>query len=162
MNPKGGMVAIHTFKAESVLKSGLSVENKSGKFIIIADEPPSMRGTDTGMNPVEMLLCSLGACQCITARFFARSQQIDLQDFRVELEGDLDPVGFIKGTQGVHPRFQQIRTTIYIKAKAPEEKINQFVEFVKKRCPVGDTLLQGVPIVENCVVQCIGIDKEPA
>lgn len=156
------MVAIHTFKAESVLKSGLSVENKSGKFIIIADEPPSMRGTDTGMNPVEMLLCSLGACQCITARFFARSQQIDLQDFRVELEGDLDPAGFIKGTQGVHPGFQQIRTTIYIKAKAPEEKINQFVEFVKKRCPVGDTLLQGVPIVENCVVQCIGIDKEPA
>jgi len=155
-------VAIHTFKAESVLKSGLSVENKSGKFIIIADEPPSMRGTDTGMNPVEMLLCSLGACQCITARFFARSQQIDLQDFRVELEGDLDPAGFIKGTQGVHPGFQQIRTTIYIKAKAPEEKINQFVEFVKKRCPVGNTLLQGVPIVENCVVQCIGIDKEPA
>ena len=38
------MVAIHTFKAESVLKSGLSVENKSGKFTIIADEPPSMRG----------------------------------------------------------------------------------------------------------------------
>ncbi len=150
MNPKGGMVAIHTFKAESVLKSGLSVENKSGKFIIIADEPPSMRGTDTGMNPVEMLLCSLGACQCITARFFARSQQIDLQDFRVELEGDLDPAGFIKGTQGVHPGFQQIRTTIYIKAKAPEDKIDQFVEFVKKRCLVGDTLLQGVPIVENC------------
>jgi uncharacterized OsmC-like protein len=156
------MVAIHTFKAESVLKSGLSVENKSGKFTIIADEPPSMRGTDTGMNPVEMLLCSLGACQCITARFFARSQQIDLQDFRVELEGDLDPAGFIKGTQDVHPGFRQIRTTIYIKAKAPEEKINQFVEFVKKRCPVGDTLLQGVPIVENFVVQCLGIDKEPA
>jgi uncharacterized OsmC-like protein len=156
------MVAIHTFKAESVLKSGLSVENKSGKFTIIADEPPSMRGTHTGMNPVEMLLCALGACLCITARFFARSQQIDLQDFRVEVEGDLDPAGFIKGTQGVHPGFRQIRTTIYIKAKAPEEKINQFVEFVKKRCPVGDTLLQGVPIVENFVVQCIGIDKEPA
>lgn len=156
------MVAVHTFKAESVLKSGLSVENKSGKFTIIADEPRSMRGTHTGMNPVEMLLCALGACQCITARFFARSQQIDLQDFRVELEGDLDPAGFLRGTQGVHPGFQQIRTTIYIKAKAPEDQINQFVEFVKKRCPVGDTLLQGVPIVENVVVQCLGINKEPA
>jgi uncharacterized OsmC-like protein len=156
------MMAIQTFKAESVLKSGLSVENKSGKFTVMADEPPMMRGTDTGMNPVEMLLCSLGACQCITARFFARSQQIDLQDFRVELEGDIDPAGFLKGAQGVRPGFQQIRGTIYIKANAPQDKIDKFVEFVKTRCPVGDTLISGVAIIENVVVQNSGTHQDPA
>jgi uncharacterized OsmC-like protein len=145
-------MAIHTFKVESVLKSGLAVENRAGKFTVIADEPATMRGTDTGMSPVEMLLCALGSCQCITARFFARSQQIDLQDFRVEVEGDLDPAGFMKGLEGVRAGFQQLRMTVYIQTCAPQEKIDAFVDFVKKRCPVGDTLLCGVPMVERHVI----------
>ena len=145
-------MAVHTFRAESALKKGLCVENKSGKFTVLADEPPSMRGTDTGMNPVEMLLCSLGACQCITARFFARSQRIDLKDFRVELEGDIDPAGFLKGSDGVCPGLKRIRCTIHIKADAPRDEIDRFVAFVRKRCPVGDSLLRGVTVVENTVI----------
>jgi uncharacterized OsmC-like protein len=149
---EGGTVGIYTFKAESVLKEGLVVENTAGKFKIIADEPPSMRGTDTGMNPVEMLLCALGACQCITARFLARSQRIDLQDYRVELEGDLDPAGFMKGAEGICPGFQQVRVTVYIKANATAEEIDRFVALVQKRCPVGDTLCNGVSFVKRHIV----------
>lgn len=145
-------MGIYTVKAESVLKSGFAVENTAGKFKIMADEPPSMRGTDTGMNPVEMLLCALGACQCITARFLARFQRIDLQDYRVVLEGDLDPAGFMKGAAGVCPGFQQVRTTVYIKANATAEEIDRFVDLVQKRCPVGDTLCNGVPVVERHIV----------
>ena len=61
-------MAMVTFRSESVLKGGLSVENRAGKFTVLMDEPETLRGTDTGMNPVEMLLCCLGACQCIVAR----------------------------------------------------------------------------------------------
>lgn len=146
-------MGIYTLKAESVLKSGFAVENTAGKFTIIADEPASMRGTDTGMNPVEMLLCALGACQCITARFLARSQRFDLQDYRVALEGDLDPAGFMKGAEGVCPGFQQVRATVYIKANATAEEIDRFVDLVQKRCPVGDTLCHGVPVVKRHIVE---------
>jgi uncharacterized OsmC-like protein len=146
-------MAIFTFKAESVLKSGLAVENTSGKFTIMADEPPSMRGTDTGMNPVEMLLCALGSCQCITARFLARMEKIDLQGYRVALEGDIDPAGFMKGAEGVRPGYQQIRLTVHIRANAPPEDIHRFVDLVQRRCPVGDMLAHSVPIVESRVVE---------
>ena len=87
-------MAIVTFRSESVLKGGLSVENRAGKFTVLMDEPETLRGTDTGMNPVEMLLCCLGACQCIVARLFARTRKIEFQDLRIELEGDLDTDGF--------------------------------------------------------------------
>ena len=49
-------MAIVTFRSESVLKGGLSVENRAGKFTVLMDEPETLRGTDTGMNSVEMLL----------------------------------------------------------------------------------------------------------
>ena len=66
-----------------------------GKFTVLMDEPETLRGTDTGMNPVEMLLCCLGACQCIVARLFARARKFDFQDLRIEREGNVDTVGFL-------------------------------------------------------------------
>ena len=65
------------------------------------DEPKELGGSDTGMNPVEMLLCALGSCQAIVAKSFATAHGIDLHDFLVVLEGDLDPDGFLKGKPGV-------------------------------------------------------------
>jgi uncharacterized OsmC-like protein len=146
-------MALFTFKATSkLLDHGMAVENSAACFMIIADEPKNMRGTDEGMNPVEMLLCALGSCQCITARFLAKSFGIDLKEYRVELEGDLDPAGFMKGMEGVRPGYQQIRTKVFIKANAPEEKQREFAAFVKSRCPVGDCLTKGVAVYETCFI----------
>ncbi len=147
-------MALLTFKATSrLLDHGMAVENSAATFTVIADEPRGMRGTDEGMNPVEMLLCALGSCQCITARFLARPFGIDLQEYRVELEGDLDPAGFIKGKEGVRSGYQEIRTRVFIRADAPEEKIREFAALVKKRCPVGDCITRGVTISETCFVE---------
>ncbi len=146
-------MALLTFKATSrLLDHGMAVENSAAGFTVTADEPRSMRGTDEGMNPVEMLLCALGSCQCITARFLARPFGIDLHEYRVELEGDLDPAGFIKGKEGVRSGYQEIRTRVFIRADAPEEKIREFAALVKKRCPVGDCITRGVTISETCFV----------
>jgi len=146
-------MAMFTFKAAAkLLEHGMAVENSAAGFTIIADEPRNMRGTDAGMNPVEMLLCALGSCQCITARFLARPFGIDLQEYRVELEGDIDPAGFIRGKEDVRPGYQRIRTRVFIRADAPEEKIREFAALVKKRCPVGDCLARGVTVSETCFI----------
>jgi uncharacterized OsmC-like protein len=71
----------------------------------------------------------------------------------VALEGDLDPAGFMKGAEGVCPGFQQVRVTVYIKANATAEEIDRFVDLVQKRCPVGDTLCHGVPVVKRHIVE---------
>lgn len=145
-------MAIVTFRAESILKEGLSVQNRGGKFTVLMDEPETLRGTDTGMNPVEMLLCCLGACQCIVARLFAKAKKIDLQDLRIELEGDLDPDGFLRGKDGVRAGLHEIRYTFHIRTDADEEKVHEFVDFVKSRCPVNDSLLGHVPVTQKEIV----------
>ena len=66
--------------------TGMQVAAGTRGFEINFDEPGS---TNTGMNPVEILLASFGACQSITATALAQKRHFDLQAFWVDVEGDL-------------------------------------------------------------------------
>lgn len=139
-------MAIATFKATTKGLDGLKVEANARGFKVTLDEPPELGGTDQGMNPVELLLCALGACQVIVAKAYAKKFRVPFEDFHVELEGDLDPAGFM-GKKGVKPGFQQIRYHIHITTDAPEERVHEFIKFIEATCPVGDTLARPVPLV---------------
>lgn len=134
-------MANEIFKSTTTLKQGLQVEVKSGKHEFILDEPKELGGTDTGMNPVEALLGALGACKCIVARAFAEAHKVDIQEVRVETEGDLDTDGFLGKNKDAKIGFSEIRTKYYIKSDFPQEEIEKFVEFVETNCPVCDTIV---------------------
>lgn len=150
----GGVdMALTTFKnVTRKIPGGLAVESESRGFKIIMDEPPSLGGSDKGMNPVEGLLAALGSCQCIVGAAFAESQGIDLKEFWVELEGDLDTDGFLKGDPNVRPGYQEVRFTMHIKTDAPKEKVEAFQKFIQGRCPVGDSLGNGVSLKPATIV----------
>jgi len=134
-----------TFKATARKKDGLTVECEARGFKITLDEPEEIGGGNTGMNPVEALLCGLGACQTIVAASFAPKHGIDLQDFWVELEGDIDTDGFM-GLSDVRPGYSNIRFNMHVKSNASEEKIYEFIKFLEKRCPAMDTLANEVKL----------------
>lgn len=147
-------MALHSYKTTSVLKeTGMVVESEARGFKAIADEPKHLGGTDTGMNPVETLLCAIGACQCMSARFFARSLKIDVEEYRVDVEGSLDSKGFLNGHSGIRPGLQEIQLTVHIKTGASQEKIDELLALVENRCPVAETVLHGAPIVVRHVVE---------
>ncbi len=53
---------LETFKATArKTANGLQVEANARGFKITLDEPEELGGTNTGMNPVEAVLCALGA-----------------------------------------------------------------------------------------------------
>lgn len=139
---------LETFKATAVLKEGLQVEAKSRSFTINMDEPESLGGTDTAMNPVEALLCALGACQSIVARAFAEAHDVKFEEFSVELEGDLDPDGFM-GLADVREGFQEVRFVMHFKSDEPKEKLEEYAKFIERTCPVGDCLQNGVKLVSS-------------
>ncbi|MCQ6563182.1 OsmC family protein [Paenibacillus mendelii] len=147
-------MAVETFKASAHLQEGVVVKVQSRNFELTIDEPKSLGGTDTGMNPVEALLGSLGACQSIVARVYARKFDIRLEDFRVEVEGDIDLDGFFDKSD-VRRGYSDIRYTFHIKTDAPKERVEEFVAYLEKQCPVGDTIaapvnmkLSGI-VIEN-------------
>ncbi|WNS77666.1 OsmC family protein [Bacillus sp. DTU_2020_1000418_1_SI_GHA_SEK_038] len=144
-------MAISTFKAKTVLKENVLVETESRGHKVIVDEPATLGGTDKGMNPVELLLSALGACQSIVARTYAKQFNIDLKKFWVELEGDIDLDGFFNKSD-VRPGFLSILYTFHIETDAPEDKVEAFKAFVEDHCPVGDTIANPVNLVSSKMV----------
>ncbi len=137
-------MAVHTFKSVVKRQKGIAVEVESRGFKVTIDEPKSLGGSDTGMNPVELLLGSLGACQVITALSFAPAKGIKIEDIRVELEGDLDLDSFNGKNPNAEKGYSEIRYHFYIKSEASQEDLHKLIEFVEDRCPVGHTLLKQV------------------
>ena len=141
------------FKATAKkLPEGMQVETDSRSFKFVMDEPENLGGTDASMNPVEAVLCALGACQSICAAAFAKSQGVTFDEFHVELEGDLDPEGFMGINPDVRNGFQEIRYTMHFKSEESIEKLEEFAKFIESRCPEGDCLKNGVPMKNAGVV----------
>lgn len=145
-------MAIETFKSVVRRKAGLAVEIDSRGFKAILDEPTELGGSNTGMNPVEMVLGALGACQVITATAFAPQFGIELEDFHVELEGDLDLDSFTPAQNGIQKGYQNIRFNFHMKSDAPEEKLHAFADVIESICPVGQTILNDVNMMPAKVV----------
>lgn len=147
------MAAVQTIKASAHLQEGVKVITSARNFEIIIDEPKTLGGTDTGMNPIEVLLASLGACQSIVARVYAPKFGVKLDDFRVDVEGDIDLDGFFNRTE-VRPGYSDIRYTFHIKTDSPKEKVEEFVKFLESKCPVGDTIANPVNLkLENIIIE---------
>ena len=137
---------VTTFKATvKKLPLGMQVEAEARGFKIMMDEPRELGGTDVAMNPVEAILCALGGCQTIVAAAFAKAKNFSFEEVYVELEGDLDPDGFM-GLADVRNGFQEIRYTMHFKTQESQEKCEEFMKFIEGRCPVGDCLGNGVTL----------------
>jgi uncharacterized OsmC-like protein len=102
------------------------------------------------MNPIEMLLRALGSCHSNVAKSFAKAHGIDLHNFLVVLEGDLDPTAFCRVNLESGPAARRFALLSILKP-TPQAKIAKFVDFIKSWCPVGNTLLNGVNIGQRDV-----------
>ncbi|AEI43034.1 OsmC family protein [Paenibacillus mucilaginosus] len=140
------MPNVQTFKASAYLQDGVQVRARARDFEILIDEPASLGGTDTGMNPVEALLASLGACQSIVARVYAPKFGIQLEHFSVEVEGEIDLDGFFNRSEA-RPGYSEIRYTFRIGTPSSEDQVSEFIRFLESKCPVGDTLANPVRLV---------------
>ncbi len=61
---------------------------RAGWHTLLADEPVTMGGGDTGPSPFDLLLASLGACTSITLRMYAEHKHLPLTGVSVELMHD--------------------------------------------------------------------------
>lgn len=148
------MSTIKTFKATASLGEKFTVQCKAREHEITFDEEKVLGGGDTGMNPIEATLAALGACQCIIARLFADSQGVKLISLRMELEGDMLPATMEQIAEGSgQMRIHEIRSKVYIKADASEERIRKFAEFIENNCPVADILKNPAQMIPEVIIE---------
>ncbi|WP_462265454.1 OsmC family protein [Mucilaginibacter sp.] len=107
----------------------------SGHHTLIADEPESLNGSDTGMSPFGLLLAGLGSCTSITLRMYINRKMWIVDEINIDLA--------IYKVQGGN----LITRNIELKGDLTEEQRKR-LEQIADACPV-HKLLVGAVMVET-------------
>ncbi|MET0524005.1 MAG: OsmC family protein [Nocardioides sp.] len=106
---------------------GMRAVSDVGGFEIVVDEPESAGGTDTGPQPTDLLLVSIGSCIALSMAFVARKRDIELLGLTVSV------VGSYEGT-----RFADI--AVSISSDSPREVLEALIPEAERVCYVSNTL----------------------
>lgn len=130
-------------KMRAVVESikGLEAKATVRDFEMTMDEPKSLGGTNTGMNPVEAMLSAVGGCKVIVAKSFARAHKINLNAIKITVTGDLDTDGFTGKNPDAKIGLMNLHTQYEIDADNTKEEIEAFTDFIDATCPVMDTIV---------------------
>lgn len=119
--------------------AGFAQTIRARKHRLTADEPPELKGTDTGPNPYELLLAALGACTSMTLRMYANHKQLPLERVRVTLEHSKIHALDCATCETKEGKLDQIERVIELIGPLTEEQRNRLLE-IANRCPVHRTL----------------------
>ena len=116
-----------------------------GEHFLGADEPVEVGGSDTGPDPYELLLSSLGACISITLRRYADRKQWPLEEVQVRLgygRGHADDCATCDGELKL---IDVINVQLSVMGDLSEEQRRRLLEIAGK-CPVHRTLTSPIQI----------------
>lgn len=109
-------------------------------FVLEADEPHSLLGTNHAPNAVETFLHSIASCLATGFAYRAASENVRIDSLDFKVEGEIDLRGFLGVSSAVRPGYQSIRVTYKVRCDAPKEKVVEICNYVQKTSPLLDML----------------------
>ena len=121
-----------------------------GSHHLLADEPLSVGGLDSGPSPYDYLAIALGSCTSMTLRLYAEHKHLSLGRLSVRVNHGKVPVEHctdcgkaVEGRVGKIDRFERL---IGVEGSVAAEVRERLVEIANK-CPVHRTLEAGAAVV---------------
>jgi len=119
--------------------SGFRTEILANGHPLVADEPISVGGTNTGPSPYELLSAALGACTSMTLRMYADRKGWPLEAAEVRLEHEkIHCLDCAQAAQG-QPKIDHIRREVVLEGPLDDDQRTRLLE-IADRCPVHRTL----------------------
>ncbi|MGE3245927.1 MAG: alpha/beta fold hydrolase [Beijerinckiaceae bacterium] len=128
----------------------------AGNHTILADEPESFGGANSGLSPYELLLAGLGACTSMTMRMYADRKGWPADHIRVDLTHAKKYVSDCEGCETEPAKMDVIERNITIGDALTGEQKQRLMEIADK-CPVHRTLESDIRIVT-----ALAKDTDPA
>lgn len=127
-------------------EDGARARTSARSFSIETDEPAPLGGTDAAVDPMELLLASLGTCLTIGWVTHAARRDVEFRDLSIEVEGDYDLRGYLAIDDAVRPGFGTIRYTVHVDTDADAQTLDEIRHAAERTSPMFDNVLNGTRI----------------
>jgi uncharacterized OsmC-like protein/pimeloyl-ACP methyl ester carboxylesterase len=131
--------------ATRTTSANLRTEIMAGGHPLVADEPASVGGSETGPTPYDLLAAALGACTSMTLQMYAKRKGWPLEEAVVRLEHRKVHALDEEGIESSDPRLDHVDRELELIGDLSEEQRRRLAE-IADRCPVHRTMERGVRI----------------
>lgn len=104
-------------------------------FVIEADEPAELLGTNKAANPQELLLAALNACVTATYATHAAAMGIELMSLSICTKGTLDLRGFLGIEPAINPGYDRVEYEVEIESLAEKATLESLHARVQATSP---------------------------
>ncbi len=120
-------------------KSGFQTEINANGHSLLADEPESAGGTNTGPTPYDLLVAALGTCTSMTLRMYADHKKWPLESVDVFLQHKKIYANDCEDCETKDAKIDYIEREIDVHGELDDEQRKRLLE-IADRCPVHRTL----------------------
>ncbi len=134
------------FTTVTAWEDGARARTSARSFSMETDEPTALGGTDQAVDPMELLLASVGTCLTIGWVTQAAKRAIDFRDLRIEVSGDYDLSGYLGLDDDVRPGFSGISYTVHVDSDATPEQLEEIRLAAERGSPMFDNAKNATPV----------------
>lgn len=131
-------------------------------YTIRIDEPLELCGTNQFPNPQEYLMAALNACMMVGFTALCALEGIELEELRIETEGDIDLRGFLGIDDKVRPGYDQLRQKVVVRGNGTPEQFERIHSIVVKTSPNYFNLATAIPVNGRLMVENANISDTKA
>jgi uncharacterized OsmC-like protein len=135
-----------SFTTVTTWEDGARSRTVARSFTIDTDEPAPLGGSDRAIDPMELILASLGTCLSIGWVTQAAKRGVDFRRLEIKVEGDYDLRGYLALDASVRPGFDGLRYTVDVDTDAPLEVLEEIRRAAEATSPMFDNILRPTPI----------------
>lgn len=134
------------FRVKASSENATKTIVKARNFEIIVDEPEDLGGSNEGANPVEFVLAAYCGCLNVMSHVIANEMNIELRGVKIDMVGNLNPAKLFGQSNEDRAGYKEIQITLKPDCDAEEEQLQEWLNAVMERCPVGDNLKNITPV----------------
>jgi uncharacterized OsmC-like protein/alpha-beta hydrolase superfamily lysophospholipase len=126
-------------------RSRFEQEISIGRHRLLADEPVSVGGLDSGPGPYDLLLAGLGACTSMTLRLYAERKSLRLDRVTVRLSHSKVHAADCESCETKEGMLDRIERVVTLEGELNDDERARLLEIADK-CPVHRTLTSEIEI----------------
>ncbi len=140
-----------SFETVTEWRDGAQAVTRARSFTIQTDEPSALGGKDEHIDPMELLLASLGTCLSIGWVTHANLRGVEFRDLKIKVTAPFDLRGYLGLDERVRPGFTGLEYTVEVDSDAEPAVLEEIKQAAEKTSPMFDNVLNATSITGRIV-----------